>query len=73
MPQWEYRKLKLFNLPRKLDQIHLLNDFVRAGWHLTEITAANVAIIRREISKRAPTKSVDPISRLDVDKILSLR
>jgi hypothetical protein len=57
MSEWEYRQLKLYNLPRKLDQIQLLNDFGRAGRHLIEITADNIATLRREVPKRAPTKS----------------
>jgi hypothetical protein len=57
LPQWEYRQLKLYNLPRKLDQIHLLNDFGRAGWQLFEITTANVAIMKRQVPQPASAKS----------------
>jgi hypothetical protein len=56
MPQCEYRRFNLFNLPRRIDQIHLLNDLRRAGWHLFDITAANVAILKREVSESAPAK-----------------
>jgi hypothetical protein len=57
MPQCEYKKSNLFNLPRKIDQIHLLNDIVRVRWRLFDITAANVAIRKREIPDSAPAKS----------------
>jgi hypothetical protein len=31
MPEWEYKELKLCNKTRNIDEIHLLNDYVRAS------------------------------------------
>jgi Domain of unknown function (DUF4177) len=47
MNQWEYQKLDLNDLPRKADDIDVLNDAGKDGWELVAITANNVAILKR--------------------------
>lgn len=38
MREWEYRKLDLNNLPRKAEDIDVLQDAGRDGWELVQIT-----------------------------------
>ena len=57
MHQWEYQKLNLNDLPRKADDIDLLNDAGKDGWDLVAITANSVAILKREVPQTAPSKS----------------
>jgi hypothetical protein len=53
MRHWEYRKIALSPLPRRTDEIDLLNDAGDQGWELISILANNVAYLKRQI---------DPIS-----------
>jgi hypothetical protein len=48
MPRWEYRKIDLNNVPRKTDDMDLLNDAGAHGWELVSITANNVAYLKRQ-------------------------
>jgi hypothetical protein len=48
MPQWEYQKLNLNDVPAKVDEIDLLNDAGRDGWELIVITPNKLAILKRE-------------------------
>ena len=49
MTQWEYRKIALYELPRRADDIDLLCDAGREGWELVAILANNVAYLKRQI------------------------
>ena len=57
MHKWEYQKLNLNDLPRKADDVDLLNDAGKDGWDLVALTANNVAILKREVPQPAPAKS----------------
>jgi hypothetical protein len=47
MPQWEYRKINLNDVPRKTDDVDLLNDVGEQGWEMFGVTANNVAYLKR--------------------------
>jgi hypothetical protein len=47
MPQWEYSKIDLSNLPPRTEDIDLLDDAGREGWELVGIAANNFAYLRR--------------------------
>jgi hypothetical protein len=57
MPDWEYSKTDLNGLPRKTNDIDLLNDLGQDGWELVNITANNIAYLKRQISASAPAKA----------------
>lgn len=50
MRQWEYRKLDLNQLPRKSNDVDLLNDAGEEGWELVGITSNNMAYLKREVA-----------------------
>jgi hypothetical protein len=47
MPQWEYSKIDLSNLPPRTDDVDLLDDAGRDGWELVGIAANNFAYLKR--------------------------
>jgi hypothetical protein len=47
MPQWDYRKINLNDVPRKSDDIDLLIDAGEEGWELIAITPNNIAYLKR--------------------------
>lgn len=47
MPQWEYSKVDLSNVPARTNDVDLLDDAGRDGWELVGITANNVAYLKR--------------------------
>jgi hypothetical protein len=49
MPQWEYRKVSLTDLPRRTLDTDLLNDLGSDGWELVCILENAVAYLKREI------------------------
>ena len=51
MSEWEYQKIALNLLPRKTDDIDLLNDAGEEGWELVAILANNVAYLKREFDE----------------------
>jgi hypothetical protein len=51
MPHWQYRMNQLNDLPRKTDEIDLLNDTGEEGWELVAIAANNVAYLKRQIAR----------------------
>ena len=58
MPQWEYTKLDLGDVPPKSDDINLLNDAGKEGWELIALTSNNFAYLKRPLPGAAPaTKS----------------
>ena len=54
MPQWEHRKIDLNNVPRKSDDIDLLNDAGDQGWELVTITTNSIAYFKRQLE--VPTR-----------------
>ena len=49
MPQWEYRKVDLNDLPRKRSDIDVLNDAGDVGWEIVAITSNAIAYLKRPI------------------------
>jgi hypothetical protein len=54
MPQWEYSKIDLNNVPARSSEIDLLDDAGRDGWELVRITANNFAYLKRALDDAAP-------------------
>ena len=54
MPHWEHRKIDLNNVPRKTDDIDLLNDAGDQGWELVTITPNSIAYFKRRLDDPAP-------------------
>jgi hypothetical protein len=57
VPQWEYRKINLNDVPRKTDDIDLLLDAGHDDWELVVITANNVAYLKRQIEEQPVARS----------------
>jgi hypothetical protein len=56
MPQWNYRKINLNDVPRKSDDIDLLMDAGEQGWELIAITPNNIAYLKRLIEDPTPAQ-----------------
>ena len=50
MTAWKYRTIHLSDLPRKTDEIGLLNGAGAEGWELVGITANNIAYLKRQVA-----------------------
>ena len=53
MPEWEYSRINLNEVPRRTDDIDLLNDAGKEGWELVAITTNNIAFLKRQIGEPA--------------------
>jgi hypothetical protein len=53
MPQWEYSKIDLNNVPVKSSDLDTLNDAGKDGWELVGITANNCAYLKRAVEDPA--------------------
>ena len=53
MSQWEHRKIDLNNVPRRTDDIDLLNDAGDQGWELVTITTNSMAYFKRQLDDSA--------------------
>jgi hypothetical protein len=62
MPRWEYRKIDLSDLPRRADDLDLLNDAGENGWELVTIGANGVAYFKRKVED-APQAAPPPPRR----------
>lgn len=51
MPQWEYSKIDLNNVPAKASDLDALDDAGKDGWELVGITANNVAYLKRMVEE----------------------
>jgi hypothetical protein len=61
MPQWEYEKIDLNDLPRRRSDIDILNDAGHDGWEIVTITANAVAYLKRRIeAAQKPPKTKAP-------------
>jgi len=49
MPRWEYSKINLNDVPRRGDDIDLLNDLGKEGWELVAVIGNNAAYLKRQI------------------------
>ena len=47
MPQWDYSKIDLNNVPAKASDLDALDDAGKDGWELVGITANSVAYLKR--------------------------
>ena len=55
MPQWEYSKIDLNNVPARTSEIDLLDSAGKDGWELVRITANNLAYLKRTVDDVAAT------------------
>ncbi len=53
MAEWEYSRINLNEVPRRTDDIDLLNDAGKEGWELVTITTNNIAFLKRQIGEPA--------------------
>jgi hypothetical protein len=56
VPEWEYSRINLNEVPRRTDDIDLLNDAGKVGWELVTITTNNIAFLKRQIGEPAPVQ-----------------
>ena len=57
MPQWEYSKIDLNNVPAKSSDLDTLDDAGKDGWELVGITANNCAYLKRPLDDAATATS----------------
>jgi hypothetical protein len=65
MPQWEYRKINLNDVPRKTDDVDLLNVAGEQGWELFGVTANNVVSQAPSVGATTTTKGALQSGNLD--------
>jgi hypothetical protein len=63
MPQWEYRKINLNDVPRKTEDIDLLNDAGHDGWDLVAITSNSIAYLKRPFEDSASPQEAQAPAR----------
>ena len=49
MSEWEYSRINLNEVPRRTDDIDVLNDAGKDGWELVAITSNNLAFLKRQV------------------------
>ena len=57
MPQWQYTKIDLNNVPAKSSDIDLLDDAGKDGWELVGITANSCAYLKRMVPDPDPPQA----------------
>ena len=57
MQEWEYSKVDLNDLPRRVEDIDLLNDAGAEGWEVIMITPNRIANLKRQIERPMLTPS----------------
>jgi hypothetical protein len=59
MPEFEYEKINLNYIPRRGDDIDLLDELGEDGWELVAITTNNIAYLKRQVgsAKKPRTRS----------------
>jgi hypothetical protein len=65
MRQWEYLRLDLNAVPRRGNEIDVLNGVGSDGWEIAAINGNGVAILKREIGQPARTvrrKAPEPVA-----------
>jgi hypothetical protein len=58
VPEWEYSRINLNEVPRRTDDIDVLNDAGKEGWELVTITTNNIAFLKRQIAEPARAQPV---------------
>src|SRR5436190_20088089 len=53
MMRWEYRKIDLNDVPRRVDDIDVLSGAGKDGWELVSVTRNNIAYLKRQIEDPA--------------------
>ena len=53
MMRWEYRKIDLNDVPRRVDDIDVLIDAGKDGWELVGVTTNNIAYLKRRLEDPA--------------------
>jgi hypothetical protein len=53
MTRWEYRKIDLNEVPRRVDDIEMLVDAGKDGWELVSVTTNNIAYLKRQLEDPA--------------------
>ena len=56
MLQWEYRAIDLNDLPRKVDELDLLNAAGDYGWELVAISVNRIAFLKRQVDDARSTR-----------------
>jgi hypothetical protein len=54
MSGWKYCRIDLNNMPRKTDDVDLLNGAGEQGWELVTITVNSIAYFKRSLDEQAP-------------------
>jgi hypothetical protein len=62
MPQFQYERINLSDLPRQSDEIDLLDGLGHEGWELVVVMPNNVAYLKRQLSpaRRDPAAARSP-------------
>jgi hypothetical protein len=58
MITWEYDKFDLNNVPRKTEDIDLLDDAGKGGWELVHIASNGIAYLKRRTMEEVAAKAV---------------
>ncbi len=72
MPQWEYSKIDLNNVPARSSEIDLLDNAGRDGWELVRISVNNLAYLKRavdDIAAAAPPRVKQAVRRKAASRV----
>jgi hypothetical protein len=58
MMRWEYRKIDLNDVPRRVDDIDVLIDAGKDGWELVSVTTNKIAYLKRRLDDPAAPPTV---------------
>jgi hypothetical protein len=61
--RWEYCTIDLNDLPRKADDLDLLNDVGDDGWELVAITVNRIAFLKRQIDDAKSTGTIRRVTK----------
>lgn len=64
MPQWEYRAIRINELPQE-KKLDVLNDAGEDGWELVAIMTDDVAYLKREVVKPGTALAKPPRHTID--------
>jgi H-NS histone family len=70
---WEYKRIALNDLPRKTEDVDVLNDAGDDGWEMVAILPNNIVYLKREIEfSEAETAEDEQRAATDPPRILSI-
>jgi hypothetical protein len=69
MPQWDYRKIDLNDLPRSKEDIDLLTNAGEEGWELVVITPNHFAYLKRPVEAPGPAQEAAQSARTTRRKV----